>query len=108
MSVLQYSPNSGISLLAVQCQQRKTITFVFEELNHHYYLGGRVNIDYNSFDHSDYIYNDPILHHLQWIFEKSTISSLKSTDLQATINNYFASLAYNLQPEFGPNLQSTK
>ena len=36
--------------------------------------------------------------------QKSTITPLKSTNLQSTIASFF----YNLQPKFGPNLQSTK
>jgi hypothetical protein len=31
---------------------------------------------------------------------------LKSTNLQATINNYFGSLVFNIQPEFWRNLQN--
>jgi hypothetical protein len=42
-------------------------------------------------------------HHLQLIWFKCTISTLKGTTLQATIYNYFASLVYNLEPKLGPN-----
>ena len=66
-------------------------------------VGVSQNVDNNNFGHSVYIYNSPILHHLQWIFRKSTISPLKGTILQVTIYNYFASLVYILQPEFGTN-----
>ena len=66
-------------------------------------VGVSQNVDNSDFGHSVYIYNGPILHHLQWFFKKSTISPSKGTNLQATIYNIFASLVYILQPEFGPN-----
>ena len=49
------------------------------------YCTGEGLVNYNDFGHSVYIYNGPIY------------------KLQSTIYNYFASLVYNLQPEFGPN-----
>ena len=55
-------------------------------------MGGREsgqNVDYNKLGHTGYIYNGPILHHLQWNSKKYTISSLKGSNLQVTIYTYF-------------------